>query len=364
MRYFDTFSSCTAAGSGSQNWFAPEDSDAAITCRVYYRLSRDVRKCALLYSNLIDSTYADGSHSHVNFVPGEWAIHALRAGVVRDCAIERCTEPESFISVGFDGQLTKNVHPGEIFSNDAFELCARKGEYLCLEMAFSGARVPCHTESLLPAFRLVEGRWEHCTDMPFPSMIGGPRGEAMRLGFIGDSITQGIGTRPNVYEHLAVYVQEALAESCDVWNLGLGYGRAHDAALDGGWLYKARQNDVMCVCYGVNDLFQIGDAEQLKRDLTSIVRKLRQSGLKVLIQTVPPFDYAPEYRERWMDVNNYIQRELSREADALFDTVPVLCKNPEEPWTSRYGAHPDGDGNAAWAKALIPVIGTLLPGLG
>ncbi len=360
MSFFDSFVSCTAAGSGSQNWFSTFSPDEKITCRVYYKLSRSTKECALLYSNLLDSTYSDGSHSHANFVPGSWTIHLVRAGLVRCCGMDESAEPDVFVPVTFDRQGVKQVHPGEIFCSDPFPFRADKGEYMCVEMTFSGKRVPCHTESLLPAFRLVNGAWTHSTEIPFPSMVGAKRTGETRLGFIGDSITQGIGTPDNSYTHVAARVQEALGENCAVWNLGLGFGRAHDAALDGGWLYKARQNDAICVCYGVNDLFQLGDAELLKRDLTYIVRTLKQSGLKVLIQTVPPFDYAPEFRERWLSVNEYIRNELSKEADALFDNVPVLSRSENEPWRTRYGSHPNAEGNAAWAEAILPAIKKLL----
>ena len=360
MGFFDAFVSCTAAGSGSQNWFETADPAERITGRIYFRLSRDVRRGALLYSNLIDSTFADGSHSHANFVPGPWTIHALRVGPVASCGMDDAPQPAHFAEVTFGGAAEKRVAPGEIFATDPFDLTARKGEYLCVEMTFSGARVPCHTESLLPAFRRGPDGWFHDVDMPFPSMVGAARGTETRLGFIGDSITQGIGTEPNSYTHMAALVQEVLGGSCAVWDLGLGFGRAHDAALDGGWLYKARQNDVVCVCFGVNDLFQTRDPGQLKKDLTCIVRALKKSGVRVVIQTVPPFDYAPEIAREWLDVNDHIRRNVAREADAVFDTVPVLCLSPDEPHRARYGAHPNAEGNARWAEAIAPVLRGLM----
>ena len=360
MTFFDRFTSCSAAGSGSQSWFSVPDPQAEQRCRVYCRLSRDTDCCALLYSNTIDSTYADGSHSHANYMLDEWTIHALRAGAVKNCSEEDCTEPDAFVDIRFDGRLSKRVMPGELFCTDPFPFRGRRGEYMCIEMRFSGAQIPCHIESLLPAFRLNGGTWSRCTEVPFPCMVGAMRRDEVRLGFIGDSITQGIGTEVNSYDPLASLVQEALGDHCAVWNLGLGYGRAHDAALDGSWLYRARQNDAVCVCFGVNDLFQIGDADQLKRDLHTILSALKQRGIKTMIQTVPPFDYAPEYRQRWQDVNDYIRRELTKEADAFFDTVPVLGKSPAEPYLSRYGAHPNAQGNAAWAEALLPVLRDLL----
>ena len=60
-------------------------------------------------------------------------------------------------------------------------------------------------------------------------------------------------------------------------------------------------------------------------------------------------------RPAWQRVNSYVRGELSRAADAVFDTVPVLGL-PDAPHAARYGGHPDAAGNAAWADALCPVI--------
>ena len=361
MKYFDCFTSATAAGSGSQNWFLTEDPEKPLTSRLYYKLSRPVRgEMSLLYSNTIDSTYSDGSHSNAGFVPGAWRILGLRAGLVKEAGMEKAEEPAAFCTLRFNGKADREVNPGELFCCDPFPLEAPKGAYLCIEMTFSGARIPCHTESLLPAFRLGEdGRFYHCTDVPFPCMLGMTRGGEKRIGMLGDSITQGIGTEPNSYANFAALVQEALGEDVAVWNLGLGFGRAADAAQNGMWLYKARQNDVVCVCYGVNDLFQTRDAETLKKNLARIVRLLKAEGVKVLLQTVPPFDYAPEFREMWTDVNRFIGNVLAREADGLLDVVPILCKSPEQPYASAYGAHPDARGNALWAAALAEKLKNL-----
>lgn len=358
MKYFDCFTSATAAGSGSQNWFSPEDPKKPLTARQYFKLSRPVRgEMSILYSNTIDSTFSDGAHSRAGFVPGAWRIHSLRAGLVESVSMDKAPEPAAFYTLRFMGKTDREVNPGELFCCDPFPLKAPKGAYLCLEMTFSGARIPCHTESLLPAFRLGEdGKFGHCTDAPFPSMLGAKRGAETRIGMLGDSITQGIGTQPNSYANFAALVQEALGPDAAVWNLGLGFGRASDAAQEGMWLYKASQNDIVCVCYGVNDLFKTRDAAGIKNSLACIVRRLKADGVRVLIQTVPPFDYAPEYREMWMDVNRFIKNVLSREADALLDVVPILCKSPDQPYASAYGPHPNAQGNALWAKALVETL--------
>ena len=360
MRFFDTFVSGTAAGSGVQSFFTA-DPDEPRTGRVYYPLSQGgLRRYSLLWGNTVDSTFADGSHSRANRMLDEWQVLSVRVGRCRSVPEGVCPEPEAFAPVLFDGRATKRVMPGELFASDPFPCEAEKGDSLCVEMTCAGRMLPCHPESLLPAFVRRDGAWTPSKEQPFLSMLGCERRVRWRVGFLGDSITQGIGTPENSRRHLTALLADRLGADAAVWNLGLGYGRAHDAALDGAWLFKARQNDLVCVCFGVNDVIHSRDAAQCKRDLAAIVRLLRASGARVLVQTVPPFDYGEDTRPLWEEVNAFIRNDLRREADAVFDIVPVLSRGPDAPHRSRYGSHPDERGNEAWANALEPALKELL----
>ena len=143
-----------------------------------------------------------------------------------------------------------------------------------------------------------------------------------------------------------------LSDENAFWNIGIGYARAYDAASDGVWLYKAKQNDWVFLCLGVNDTCRDRSAEDIIGSLSKIVRILKAEGIKILIQTVPPFDYNPERKKVWDEVNAYIREVLSKEVDAFFDCVPVLGKSEEEPHIAKYGGHPDDEGCLVWAKAL------------
>ncbi|MFQ9798502.1 MAG: SGNH/GDSL hydrolase family protein [Clostridia bacterium] len=118
--------------------------------------------------------------------------------------------------------------------------------------------------------------------------------------------------------------------------------------------------DVVVVCYGVNDLFQSGDEEQIKRDLSEIVSKLQSAGTKVVIQTIPPFDYSGILIEKWNHINQYIVQVLSKRADGVFDVVPVLAKDDGHPYLAKFGGHPNAEGCGAWAEALYPVMDKFL----
>ena len=90
-----------------------------------------------------------------------------------------------------------------------------------------------------------------------------------RIAFIGDSITQGCGTTYNGYKQYAAVAAGRLGEDYAFWDLGLGYARGSDAATDGIWLYKAKQNDLVSVCFGVNDILQGHSAGEVKKECKS-----------------------------------------------------------------------------------------------
>ena len=106
-------------------------------------------------------------------------------------------------------------------------------------------------------------------------------------------------------------------------------------------------------------MFQGRTEEQLKADLKTITEKLQEAGVKVILQTVPPFDYDCRYEQTWRNVNDYIKNELVKIADVVFDNNPILCDGEGSP-KAKYGGHPNNEGHRLWAEALAPVIKDLL----
>ena len=368
MEFFRNFSSNTLAGSGNQSFFLPEDADTVYTGRIFYRIfAGGSNRYSFLFSNIVDSTFSDGSHSHMNLLCDQWRVVRAAAGVCRSCTAETMARVEYFQPLTFSGAAGKEVMPGEFFSSDPVTLDLDRGDYICLELSVQGSMIPCHEESILPAFVLTGDSWKPSKHLPFAGMVGCDRNTALRIGFLGDSITQGIGTEPNSYDHWNAKLAEMLGEKYACWNLGLGFGRAEDAASDGAWLFKAKQTDVAVVCFGVNDLFQTGDTEKLQRNLDRIVTLLQAAGVKVVVQTIPPFDYSGDLIDKWRQVNRYILERLSQKADLVFDVVPVLQRSESKPYLARYGGHPDREGCQAWADALFsvlkPFLDTLVPRL-
>lgn len=356
MEYFDRFVSNTLAGSGNQFCLKLEDAEKIRTGRVYYKIfSGGAYHYSLLFSNIIDSTYSEGQDSRKNIVCDQWYIESLRLGICDDCNCEEMIEPAWFIPLTFQGKASKTVMPGEFFCTDEVLLDVKKDQYICLEMAFRGKEIPHHPETRLPMFLLEDGQWVPSQKMPVPGMIGCDRKVNRRIAFLGDSITQGIGPAMNSYAHWNAVLAELLGEEDSYWNLGLGYGRADDAASEGPWIFKAKQADVVFVCFGVNDIYRGFAEDVIIRNLRTIVERLDENGVQVIVQTIPPFNYDEPRRPMWERINTFIREELGKN-HMIFDTVPVLGDKEKGLNIAKYGGHPDEEGSLLWGKALYKML--------
>ncbi|MBQ8345659.1 MAG: SGNH/GDSL hydrolase family protein [Clostridia bacterium] len=355
MEYFATYCSNTLAGSGNQFFFYNENQQPTRSCTLYQVTNGGEYPYSFLFSNTIDSTFSDGAVSHKNLVVDAWTIEEMLVGVCSRCDAESFEYPQNRKQVLFGGHQKKVVNPAELFCTDAVTLNAKKGEYICVEIVFSGNMIPYHEESIIPSFIDQNGEWLASKKHPFVSMVGIQKPTKKKIAFLGDSITQGIGTPVNSYEHWNAVLANLLGDEYAYWNLGLGYGRADDAASDGIWLYKAKQNDIVFVCYGVNDILQGYSADGIKKNLQTIVDQLHDFGICVIVQTIPPFSYSEEQCGKWREVNDFIQYEL-KHAALVFDCVKYLAKSESESHIAKYGGHPNSDGCNVWGKALFEAV--------
>ena len=356
--FFEKYISATTAGSGNQTFFVPEDADKIYTGKLYFKLMyAGEYDCSILFSNVIDSTYSDGSCSNCNMILDEWLITDMKAGVTKE--INPDFDGDMY-QIMFNGSKRKCVAPGEFFCSDDIYIRAEKDDYLCIKVSFMGKKIPNHTESLIPSFILENGKYKKSKELPFPGMIGCNRNVERKICFWGDSITQGIGTDENSYKNWCSVLSEMLGSNYAYWNLGIGFGRASDAASCGAWLYKAIHNDIAVVCFGVNDLLQGGETEAIKSNLCRIVNVLNKNKIKVILQTIPPFDYDKEKTLKWYEINDYIKTVLQEKVAAVFDTSSVLSESTNSLEKAKYGGHPSEIGCKIWADNLFPVISAIL----
>lgn len=364
MEFFKKYTSNTIGGTSNQ--FVCSTEGKTRTGRVFYKIRTGGKfPYSFLFSNILDSTYSDGSVTAKNYICDSWDLQSAKATVVDssffdgfaiDTAAALMEGMTGFTDITFGGKTTKPVSPGEFFSSDETVLDIKKGEFLCIEITFSGNDVPCHPECQLPAYVKTENGWEYNKSFPLPGMVGADKKVSKRLCFFGDSITQGIGPGQNTYAHWSALVADALPDDVACWNIGIGYGRANDAASCGAWMFKAKQNDYAIVCYGVNDINKGHSARQIKKDFEIIIDKLHAADVKVLLQTVPPYYYEDGRLEIWQEVNEYLKTTLAAKADAFFDVVPFLLDSESPYGASLYGGHPNAAGGRIWADAIIPTV--------
>ena len=232
-----------------------------------------------------------------------------------------------------------------------------KNDYMVIEITYSGKRVPCHTESVLPLYNKTEKGYEYSTDMPLPLMIGCDREIKGRIGYLGDSITQGIGAGYNTYSHYCARLSDMIGDEYSHYNLGIGYARATDAASDGAWLSRAKKMDTVFLCLGTNDVAHDDNtAESIAESIKIIICKLLAANCRIILQTAPPFDRVGERKKRWFRLNEIIKGELSSLVDHTFDNVPALRLSEESPEKAKYGGHPNSLGCKVWAEALYESI--------
>ena len=357
MEYLKNFVSNTLAASGIRCMFESENENKTQTGRLFYKIQKEGKfNYSFLFNNVIDSSYNEDYIVGTNKKGEEWLLENARATICDDCNMQRMVSVSNFITVTFDNKISKVVKPGEVFVSDEVILDAKKGQYLCLEISFRGKFIPTHGFAIIPTFKLIGGKWVPSIKMPFPSMVGCKRQVKKKIAFFGDSITEGLGTVANTYTHWCARLAEMLGDENSYWNIGHGCAKSKDAASDGVWLLKARQNDIVFVCLGVNDIIRDATAKEVKDNLKFVVNELKKCDIKVILQTVPPFCYTDEQKAVWNDVNNYILNELSKYCDFVFDNTDILGDEKEGKHIAKYGGHPNSEGCKIWAESLYDFI--------
>lgn len=326
------------------------------------------------FSNCVDSTWDDGSESWADLPGGRFEIVSACA-----CA-EAEGETDKPARVTWGGEAGRAVEPGDWVVSDPVALDIHRGGHIafswCLRALEDGAILPvtpdsralCWSASGAAAYADMTAFQEDDTAC-LPDIFEANRPARYRMVFMGDSITQGVQTRVDLCEQWAARIALGIQRDVAVWNIGLGFGRAADAAKNGTWLGKAAGADVVNLCFGVNDLLHGSrDADVLADDLRAAIAGLRARNprVRVVLFTIPPFDLTGEDEARWRAVNARVRGGDHLGADAVFDIAAVLGREAPEDNMAFFGGHPDGRGGAAvageylsafwpmWREALLP----------
>ncbi|MBO5313623.1 MAG: SGNH/GDSL hydrolase family protein [Clostridia bacterium] len=356
-KYFDKYVSNTLASTMNQTclYTSGEKQKSRVYVKVF---SGGEYEYSLLFTDTIDSTYGDGSSTVANEVCGEWTIHSAKIIIPNGdylSELKNETEPKSTVQLTFDGKISRTVKEGESFNTDSVLLNLEKNETIAVEIEFSGRKIPYFEEILVPTYLFINGEWVLDKRVVAPSMIGVARKVEKRIGFFGDSITEGIGTQMGEYSHWCAEIARTLGEKYSYWNLGIGFARAYDGASNGAWLEKAKKLDLVTICLGVNDIGSGCTADEIKASLRKIVEILSQNGVRTVLFTIPPFDYCEKTELIWREVNAYILDEMSAITE-VYDVVPIWGDKAPNEHRAVYGGHPNEEGCLKLAKDFVSKI--------
>ncbi|MBQ8509218.1 MAG: SGNH/GDSL hydrolase family protein [Clostridia bacterium] len=357
---FKKYVSNTAAGTGT-NFILLYDKPTRLRARIYFRpeVFGDFN-WRFYYVNSVNSTFGDGDVAQRNRSGGSWRIlsAAIADGGVID-GPEVVPGELELLPVTYDGSTSRNVQPDEAFWSDPVKLNIPDGHYIAFEWELEGDAIPCTPDSRTAAFIDMGGGWttgDHF-DCPMPALIGCDRPYKKRVAFVGDSITQGCGTRKNYYENWVHRIAAMLQPDYAVWNLGLGFARCDDAATDGCWLNKVKQSDVVVVTCGTNDLLRgplgLGrpsTAGELCANLQKIVKALKEAGAEVILSIIPPFSYSEKSVLEWRAFNLAIPSIAAQYGCRVFDLDGAIEGDSNLDCRYPYGAHPDGEGGRVIAE--------------
>lgn len=362
MEYFKNYVSNTLAGTSNQLYFDNSAANGAVSeGMMFYKATVGGEfDYSVLFSNSIDSTYASGNKGVPNMKLSDFDVKGVKIGVLsgsKEFPTPQDVEKETTL---VSATVSKYEHTNNVtyFETSPVKLSAAADDYIVVVVEFTGSRIPCHTEALIPTFKNENGSWKSSKNIPLANMVGIKREVKATVAYLGDSITQGIGVGSNKYVFWNAVTSKKLGNDYAYWNLGIGYARCKDAATDGSWLFKAKQADYVVVCLGVNDISSDkATGTQLCQNLKRVVDKLNEAGCKVILQTVPPYtSYTDDGIKTWYTANDYIRNELSKKVVAVFDQTELLMTNKKKPNVVRYGGHPSSFGCKIWGEALYKFL--------
>lgn len=312
------------------------------------------------FSNNVDSTFSNGSHSYRDMPTEAYKIISASVGTSKSAA--GLGKIADFKQITFDGKAERDVAAQEMFWSDAVSVNVPNGYYLVFEwtVEYTVIAATNSENSSCLLYDDTSGRIASAQSAPMPAMIGAKRDNALRVAFIGDSITMGIGAGAGTHKFWAAQIAEMAGTDISFWNLGLGYARADDAANSPAWLEKAKNNDVIVICFGVNDInsgpYKFNgqrSAQQITDDINTIATVCKEAGCEVIIFSTPPYTYSSSAKVQvWRELTAKLKELAEAQGYDFFDFAAVLGK-PDDPSTPAYGGHPNVQGCEEVAKAFM-----------
>jgi lysophospholipase L1-like esterase len=203
--------------------------------------------------------------------------------------------------------------------------------------------------------------------------MGPSSASPLRLVLLGDSAAVGVGVEwlsETIGGQLARLLADGTAESGPrhvlLSSVGVAGSRSADLTTQVARALLGERPDVAVVLIGANDATGLRDPDDAAEHLGNAVRRLRESGVQVVVGTCPDLgavrSIAPPLRQITAWLGRRVARaqtlavtqaggivvDLGDETGAVFRAdAGTLCHD---------GYHPSADGYRVWAHALYPAV--------
>lgn len=356
---FSKYVSNTYVASGNNSLVEKAES---VTYRAYFPVEEygGLEYC-FYFSNMVDSTYSDGSLAHAGLAGGDYTIESA---YIADGGTSIDQEITNRQAVTFDGNAKRNVSAGETFWSDALEFDVPEEHYLVWEWTLTGENIPATSVSNLTKVGADYNDGKglvYCDDVPLPQLIGADRQVKYTVSAIGDSITQGCQTEFMAYEYWAAQISQKLGSEYSLWNCGLGWARTSDAALCGDWLQRAAASDIVIVAFGTNDIISGefgGDggnsADEIDGYIRTVLDLLKKEQCSVIVFNAPPEDYRDNLEAVRTEYNENLKLTCEEYSVSYFDFAGLLS-DESEPGKALYGGHPNGEGGEIVSEEFLRI---------
>lgn len=362
---FDEYASNTVIATGNNNLIQEAEN---VTYRAYFPLEEyGELEYKFYFSNTVDSTWDKGTLSYGGMPGGDYQIVSAR---IADGGTSHEDAITNYVDITFDGNASRDVASGETFWSDSVTYNIEEGHYLVWEWTISGTNIPALSMSnMLYSYSdrgAGDGNFTYAGEIPLPQLVGAKRDVKLKIAAIGDSITQGSQTTDYATNYWAAEIYENLGTDYSLWNLGLGYSRASDAALCGDWLERAKSADIVTVAFGTNDVLsgaygagRGSTSDEIDAWLRTITTELQNAGCKVIIFNAPPFDFVDVAEQVRCELNEKIP-VIAEEQDLLFFDFAAILADPADPSKAPYGGHPNDEGCKLVADQFVETYAELL----
>ena len=184
-----------------------------------------------------------------------------------------------------------------------------------------------------------------------------PASAAIRVVFLGDSLSAGLGLAEA--EAFPAVVEELLRRNghrVAVVNAGVSGDTSAGGLSRVDWVLRQKP-DILVVELGGNDALRGQPIENIEGNLRQIVGRGRDSGARVVLLGMDlPTNYGPDYAGRFAEMYERIARE--EKAELVPGFVREIGTNPS--MMQPDGLHPTAEGHRLLAESLLPHLEPLV----